>query len=64
MSTQRNAALDVARGFIVFIMPAVHSVLLYSSPQVQSGWLGAILGFLAEGPGAQLFMLLMGLSLG
>ncbi len=61
MVTQnQKASLALARGFIVFIMPAVHSVWLYSSNNVKQGWLGALLGFLAEGPGAQLFMFLMG----
>lgn len=34
--------------------------MLYSKPDVQQSLLGTILGFIAEGPGAQLFMLLMG----
>lgn len=62
MIKERNAAIDVARGFTVLIMPAVHSVLTYSTKPVQISMLGKILGFLAEGPGAELFMLLMGLS--
>lgn len=57
---QRDTTVDVARGFTVFIMPAVHSVLTYSTLTVRSSALGDILGFLAEGPGAELFMLLMG----
>ncbi|HAO07641.1 MAG TPA: hypothetical protein DCQ50_11755 [Chryseobacterium sp.] len=61
MVTQnQKAGLALARGFIVFIMPAVHSVWLYSANDVKQGWLGISLGFLAEGPGAQSFMLLMG----
>lgn len=55
--------LDLARGFIVLVMPSVHVVMLYSHPAVQQSLLGYILKFLAEGPGAQLFMLLMGASL-
>jgi uncharacterized membrane protein len=55
--------LDLARGFTVFIMPSVHVVMLYSHPTVQQSLLGEILRFLAEGPGAQLFMLLMGISI-
>lgn len=57
----QSKGFSLARGFIVFIMPAVHSVMLYSSEKVKLGWLGQVLGFLAEGPGAQLFMFLMGL---
>lgn len=60
---QRNMTIDVARGFTVFIMPAVHSMVTYSTPVVQHSLLGQILGFLAEGPGAELFMLLMGLCI-
>jgi hypothetical protein len=56
----QSRGFSLARGFIVFVMPAVHSVMLYSSEEVKQGWLGSILGFLAEGPGAQLFMFLMG----
>ncbi|TAN02239.1 MAG: DUF1624 domain-containing protein [Chitinophagaceae bacterium] len=63
MNPSRNTTIDVARGFIVFIMPAVHSLMLYSTKSVQTSWLGIIFGFLAEGPGAQLFMVLMGISL-
>ncbi len=63
MKPERNATFDVARGFTVFIMPAVHSVMLYSSAAVRQGITGNVLGFLAEGPGAQLFLLLMGLSI-
>jgi hypothetical protein len=61
MSTNLSGkGLSLARGFTVLIMPAVHTVLLYSSDAVKNGSLGKLLGFLAEGPGAQLFMYLMG----
>ena len=59
---QRIQSLDLARGFTVLFMPSVHVVMLYSQPQVQQSLLGDILAFIAEGPGAQLFMLLMGVS--
>lgn len=58
----RIQSLDAARGFTVLIMPAVHTVMLYGQPAVHHSWLGYLLAFLAEGPGAQLFMFLMGLS--
>lgn len=61
LTPTQSRGLALARGFIVFVMPAVHSVMLYSSEEVKLGWLGSILGFLAEGPGAQLFMFLMGI---
>lgn len=57
----QSRGFSLARGFIVFVMPAVHSVMLYRSEEVKQGALGSILGFLAEGPGAQLFMFLMGI---
>lgn len=55
--------LDLARGFTVLIMPSVHVVMLYSNLSVKQSLLGELLRFLAEGPGAQLFMLLMGVSI-
>lgn len=60
VTENQKAGMALARGFIVFVMPAVHSVWLYSSKDVKGGWIGMLLGFLAEGPGAQLFMFLMG----
>ncbi|NCU05696.1 MAG: hypothetical protein GXC73_17135 [Chitinophagaceae bacterium] len=60
LSTNESKGLALARGFIVLIMPAVHTTLLYSTPEVKQGVLGFFLGFLAEQPGAQLFMFLMG----
>jgi hypothetical protein len=58
----RIPSLDLARGFTVFIMPSVHVMMLYSKPSVQHSVLGWAFVFLSEGPGAQLFMLLMGVS--
>jgi uncharacterized membrane protein len=58
----RIKSLDLARGFTVLCMPAVHSVLLYSQPAVRDTLPGQLLGFIAEGPGAQLFMTYMGIS--
>ena len=54
-------SLQWARGFTVLLMAPVHTVLLYSLPAVRDSWLGRPLAFIAEGPGAQLFMLLMGI---
>jgi hypothetical protein len=59
---QRINSLDLARGFTVFIMPAAHSLLLYGKPEVHQTFFADVFRFLAEGPGAQLFMLLMGVS--
>lgn len=58
----RIMSFDLARGFTVLCMPMIHVVMLYSTIPVQQSLLGDILGYIAEGPGAQLFMLLMGLS--
>lgn len=58
--TGRLVHLDLARGFIILIMPSVHVVMLYSQPSVQQSVLGDTLRILAEGPGAQLFMFIMG----
>lgn len=62
ISMKRIQSFDLARGFTVLIMPSIHVVMLYSQLTVQQSLLGDILGFIAEGPGAQLFMLLMGVS--
>ncbi|HTN36163.1 MAG TPA: hypothetical protein VL053_03760 [Arachidicoccus sp.] len=40
MNSNRNLTVDIARGFIVFIMPAVHVTLFYSRIDVQRGWWG------------------------
>lgn len=61
-SMQRIHSFDLARGFTVLMMPMIHVVMLCSTIHVQHSLLGDILGFIAEGPGAQLFMLLMGVS--
>ncbi len=60
---ERIKSLDLARGFTVFIMPAAHVLLLYGKPEVHQTFLADLFRFLAEGPGAQLFMLLMGVSM-
>lgn len=61
LTTNESKGLALARGFIVLIMPAVHTTLLYSTADVKRGPLGILLGFLAEQPGAQLFMFMMGI---
>lgn len=57
----RIQSLDLARGFTVLFIPAIHSVMLYSKPEVYTTWLGYPLQFIAEGPGGQLFMVIMGI---
>lgn len=58
----RNLMVDIARGFIVFIMPATHATLYYSQLSVQEGSWGILLRCFAEGAGAQVFMFLLGFS--
>ncbi len=57
----RIHALDLARGCSVLMIAPIHTVMVYSQPYVVHTWLGTILAFIAEGPGAQLFMLCMGI---
>ncbi|HMJ46325.1 MAG TPA: heparan-alpha-glucosaminide N-acetyltransferase domain-containing protein [Ferruginibacter sp.] len=59
---QRILSLDLARGFTVMFIAPVHTMLLFSRPSVHESWLGWIFRFVSEGPGAQLFMMLMGIS--
>jgi hypothetical protein len=58
----RLLSLDLARGFTVLFIPTVHCVMLYSTPAVHQSSLGFVLSFIAEWPGAQVFMFLMGMS--
>jgi len=60
-SMQQIRSLDLARGFTVFMIAPVHTMLLYSKPYVRETLLGKIFAFVAEGPGAQLFMIIMGI---
>lgn len=59
---ERIRLLDLARGFTVLFIPAIHTGMLFSDISVHSTLLGRFLIFIAEGPGGQLLMLLMGLS--
>lgn len=58
---QRINSLDLARGFTVLMIAPVHTVLLYSKPEIYNTVLVKCFAFIAEGPGAQLFMMLMGI---
>jgi hypothetical protein len=58
----RIREIDFARGFTVLIMPAVHALLLYSPVSIHAAATGKLMGFLAEGPGAPIFMTVMGAS--
>jgi len=59
---ERIRSLDLARGFTVLFIPAIHTGMLYSHISVHTSVLGYFLIAIAEGPGGQLLMLLMGLS--
>ncbi len=58
----RIKSLDLARGFTVLLIAPIHSMLLYSQPAVRFTLVGQLFAFIAEGPGAPLFMVLMGVS--
>jgi hypothetical protein len=58
---KRFEFLDLARGVTVFMMAPVHAAMMYSSPVIYDTLLIQFLAFMAEGPGAQLFMTLMGI---
>jgi hypothetical protein len=58
---ERIRSLDLARGFTVLFIAPIHTVMLYSNNGVYKTMLGCFLQFIAEGPGAQLFMTLMGM---
>jgi uncharacterized membrane protein len=59
---QRIKSLDLARGFTVLMIAPIHTVMLYSKLYVHDTLLGKFLAFVAEWHGAQIFMLLMGIS--
>ncbi|MBO9571597.1 MAG: DUF1624 domain-containing protein [Chitinophagaceae bacterium] len=61
---KRIQFLDLARGGTVLMMAPVHTALLYSFPTIYETVLIKFLSFMAEGPGAQLFMTLMGIYIG
>ncbi|HSZ32844.1 MAG TPA: heparan-alpha-glucosaminide N-acetyltransferase domain-containing protein [Puia sp.] len=59
---KRISSLDLARGFTVLMIAPIHSVMLYSEYSVRNTLLGNFLAFVAEWHGAQIFMLVMGIS--
>ncbi|HSZ87388.1 MAG TPA: heparan-alpha-glucosaminide N-acetyltransferase domain-containing protein, partial [Puia sp.] len=58
---QRIKSLDLARGFTVLMIAPIHTVMLYSNLAIRETLFAKLLAFVAEGPGAQLFMMLMGI---
>lgn len=59
---KRILGLDLARGFTVAFIAPVHCMMLFGNVSLQQSWLGWVFRFVSEGPGAALFMLLMGIS--
>lgn len=59
---QRIKSLDLARGFTVLMIAPIHTVMLYSKLEIRDTLLVNFLAFIAEWHGAQIFMLLMGIS--
>lgn len=58
---KRVLYLDMCRGFTVLFIPIIHCVMLYSKIEVHHSWPGQVLAFIAEWPGGQVFMLMMGM---
>lgn len=58
----RIKSIDLARGFTVLFIPIIHSVMVFSKPEIHATIFVKFLVFVAEWPGAQIFMLLMGVS--
>ena len=59
--SQRNLALDSARGFSVLFIAAVHSFLVYGQPYTHETIIAYILRSIAEGPGVHIFLVIMGI---
>lgn len=63
MNTQRNAALDAAKGISLLSLPMIHSALMYGKPEIRNTKTGCLLAFIAEHAGANVFLLTMGVSI-
>jgi Heparan-alpha-glucosaminide N-acetyltransferase, catalytic len=63
IKSPRIKSLDLARGFVVFLIAPVHSMLMFSNQTVWDSLPGKLFAFIAEWHGAQVFMLLMGISI-
>jgi uncharacterized membrane protein len=59
---KRIKSLDLARGFTVLMIAPIHTMMVYASLSLRSILPAQILAFIAEWHGAQIFMLLMGIS--
>lgn len=54
--------IDTARGFTVLYIPSVHVTMLFGNSMVYASHWGHAMDWIATRPGAQLLMMLMGLS--
>jgi len=62
VNTQRQPALDVARGLAVGFMILIHVMEIFSRAEVNDTVLGYLVGFLGGPPAAPVFMFLMGIG--
>lgn len=60
--SSRVLSFDLARGFTVLFIPAIHTAMLYSKTETYNSTIMLYLRFIAEGPGGQLLMCLMGIA--
>ncbi|MBO9683172.1 MAG: DUF1624 domain-containing protein [Flavisolibacter sp.] len=58
----RLLSIDLAKGFTVLFIPAIHVIMLYSNNDVHDSIFSLPFRFIAEWPGAQLLMFLMGMG--
>jgi len=58
----RLLSIDLARGLAVFFMFAVHTMVVFASPEVKNSLFGQIIWFFAGPPGTPVFMAVMGFS--
>ena len=61
-NNNRLFTLDVTRGFTVLFIPFIHSWMMFGDQQAQHSSIASVLSFIAEWPGAQLFMVHMGIG--
>jgi len=61
-NSNRLYTLDVTRGFTVLFIPVIHSWMMFAGQQAQHSPVVSFLSFIAEWPGAQLFMVHMGVG--
>ena len=58
----RSLSIDLAKGFTVLFIPAIHIAMLYADQNVHQSFFSLPFKLIAEWPGAQLLMFLMGMS--